>query len=106
MKEVKNTSWSLLGLQLLVNVCHVLIHHFALHLLWTKSATPSALSELLVYAGGLSCIAFVGVMGSQLQRRQRSDDSNPFDTGSGSAGVVLLIIASFVAEGITQYLVQ
>lgn len=106
MKQAHNAPWILLALQLVINVCHVSIHHFALNLLWTKSAGPSALSKLLIFGGGLSCIAFVGIVGSQLQRKQKSEDSNPPDAGRGSAGSVILIVASFVAEGLTQYLVQ
>ena len=96
----------LLGFQILVNVCHVLIHHFALHLLWTQSAKPTALSKLLIYSGGLSCIAFVGIVGSQLQREQKSDDSRFPDSGRRSGGRVLLIVVSLAAGFLTIYLVQ
>lgn len=106
MKQDNNAAWILLALQLVINVCHVSIHHFALNLLWTKSAGPSVLSKLLIFGGGLSCIAFVGIVGSQLQRKQKSEDSNPPDVSEGSTGSVMLIIVSFVAEALTQYLVQ
>lgn len=106
MRRDENGSPLLLGFQIVVNACHVLIHRFALHLLWTQSAKPTALSELLIYSGGLSCIAFVGIVGSQLQREQKSDDSRFPDSGRGSGGRVFLIVVSFVAEGVTMYLVQ
>jgi hypothetical protein len=106
MNQVKNTSSLLLAFQLLVNVCHVSIHHFALDLLWTKNAGPTALSKLLIFAGGLSCIAFVGIVGSQLQRKQKSEDSSSPSAAGGNGGSVLLILVSFAAEGLTQYLVQ
>jgi hypothetical protein len=106
MKQLKNAPWLLLALQLLVNVCHVSIHHFALDLLWTNDAGPSALSKLLIFAGGLSCIAFVGIVGSQLQRKQKSEDSSTSTSDGGNAGSVFLIVISFAAEGLTQYLVQ
>jgi hypothetical protein len=104
----RDEKWSrvLLGFQLLVNACHVLIHHFAPSLLWTGGHRPTALSEFLIYAGGLSCIAFVGIVGGQLQREQKSEDSRFPDSGRGSGGRVFLIAVSFVAEGVTQYLVQ
>jgi len=81
----RDEKWSrvLLGFQLLVNACHVLIHHFALSLLWTGGPRPTALSEFLIYAGGLSCIAFVGIVGGQLQREQKSEDSRFPDSGRG-----------------------
>jgi hypothetical protein len=106
MKQKENRSNFLLALQLLVNICHVTIHHFAINLLWTKSARPSALSELLIFAGGLSCIAFVGIVGSGLQRKQKSEDSGALDIAGGNARSVFLILVSFAAEGLTQYLVQ
>ena len=106
MKQLKSASWFLFAFQLLVNLAHVSIHHFAHDLLWTKTASPSLLSELLIFSGGLACIGVVGVVGSQLQRKQKSEDSNPPDLGGGKSASVLLIVVSFVAEGMTQYLVQ
>jgi hypothetical protein len=104
----RNETWSraLLGFQLVVNISHVTIHQFALNVLWTRNAKPTALSKLLIYTGGLACIAFVGIVGSQLQREQQSEDSRFPDSGRGSGGRVLLIVISFVAEGVTQYFVQ
>ena len=104
----RNEKWSrvLLGFQLVVNICHVTVHHFALNALWTKDARPTALSKLLIYTGGLACIAFVGIVGSQLQKEQQSEDSQFPDSGRGSGGRVFLILVSLVAEGLTQYLVQ
>ena len=106
MKFGKNGPLFLLAFQLLINVCHVSLHHFALNLLWLEGTGPSGLSKLLIYAGGLSCIAFVGIIGSRLQGKQKSEDSQIPDIGAGKFGSVLSIIVSFAAEGLTQYLVQ
>jgi hypothetical protein len=78
----------LIGIQLMLNICHVTVHHFALNALCKKDARPTALSKLLIYTGGLACIAFVGIVGSQLQKEQQSEDSQFPDSGRGSGGRV------------------
>ena len=99
-------SWLLLAFQLLVNVCHISIHYFAIDLLWKKDTGPSALAKLLIFTGGLSCIGFIGIVGSQLQSKQTSEDLSSPDAGAGNVGSILRIVVSFAAEGLTQYLVQ
>lgn len=96
----------LLALQLVINVSHISIHYLALNLLWTKSAAPSAFSKLLIYGGGLSCIAFIARAAGQLQRRQNREEPNFPGAGTEATGMVLLIMVSFVVEGLTLYLVQ
>ena len=106
MKFGKDKSSFLLAFQLLVNVCHVMVHNFALGWLWTRDGRPSALSKLLIYAGGLSCIAFVGIVGSRLQRKQKRANENFPENGSGNVGSLLALVASFIAEGLTMFIVQ
>lgn len=105
MKQPNKVLW-MLALQLVINVCHISIHHFALNLLWTKSAGPSLFSKMLIYGGGLACMAFIAKGAGLLQKRQKEGEMDSPGAGTGTALMVFLLVASFVMEGLTLYLVQ